>query len=281
MTTGFSLANLSVADAGPLELIDAAAAAGFDAVNMWLTPPPGAKNIVKVPSTRPVIGDAELIDAIRQRSAATGVRVAQASCGWLGQTFSVALARRVFDTLSQLGVRRFTIVGWDPDHSRFVHNLGSICTLATDASINVSLEFMPYSSVRSLADALKIVDAVRWPCFDLIIDALHLARSGGHPDDLRGVDPKRLGVVQICDALAQAPQGPQQLADESRNQRLHPGDGALPLRKLIAALPSEIELEVEVPCAADASLSIEERAKRCADRARAFLTAQQASTPSS
>ena len=31
-----SLANLSVADAGPLELLDAAAAAGFDSVNMWL-----------------------------------------------------------------------------------------------------------------------------------------------------------------------------------------------------------------------------------------------------
>ena len=53
-----SLANLSVADAGPLELLDAAAQAGFDSVNMWLVPPPAMTAFtLKCGATAPVIGE--------------------------------------------------------------------------------------------------------------------------------------------------------------------------------------------------------------------------------
>jgi hypothetical protein len=83
-----SLANLTVADAGPLELLDAAAAAGFDSVNMWLVPPPAmAAFNVKCGTTAPVVGNAALIREINARIATTGVSVFEASCGWLSPSF--------------------------------------------------------------------------------------------------------------------------------------------------------------------------------------------------
>ncbi len=271
MTTGFSLANLSVADAGPLELIDAAAAAGFTGVNMWLVPPRSAGALPFDAGLRtPIIGDARLIREIKLRVASTGVGVFMASCSWLDPTFDATEISRTFDTFAEIGARRLSVVGWEPDRGRCIDRLGTICTHAAGYGITATLEFMPYSAVRSLADALEVLDAIGAPNLDLLIDALHLARSGGTPDDLRRIDPKRLAVVQLCDAPAASP-GPDGLAGESRTNRLHPGDGNLPLRDLLAALPPGVAIEVEVPCKAEAALSIEERVRRCHDRAEAFL----------
>lgn len=271
MTTGLSLANLSIADAGPLELIDAAAAAGFAAVNLWLVGPRApASFLVRTPVLTPVVGDARLIREIKLRVASTGVGVFEASCGWLAPEFVADEMQRVLDTLAEIGSRRLSIVGWDADRTRLVEHLGMICAAAAGYGVEATLEFMPYSAVRSVADAVDVLAQVDAPNLDILVDALHLARSGGSPSDLQAVDPKRLSVVQICDAPAQSP-GPDKLADESRNRRLHPGDGDLPLRDLLAILPPGIAIEVEVPCAEDAALSIEDRARRCYDRAQEFL----------
>jgi len=269
--TGLSLANLSVADAGPLELIDAAAAAGFAGVNMWLVPPRSAAHLpFGAGLTTNIIGDARLIREVKLRVASTGVRVFMASCTWLDPRFDAAEIPRVFDTFAEIGARRLSIVGWEPDRSRAVDRFGAICARAAEYGIRATLEFMLYSHVRSLGEALELLDTVNAPNLDLLIDALHLARSGGTPADLLAVDPKRLAVVQLCDAPAASP-GPNGLAEESRTNRLHPGDGELPLRELLAALPSDVAIEIEVPCKAEAALSVEQRVRNCYDRAQAFL----------
>jgi hypothetical protein len=54
MSRLLSLAHLTVLDAGPLELIDAAAAGGFDAIGLRIVPPLVGETIV------PVVGDAAL-----------------------------------------------------------------------------------------------------------------------------------------------------------------------------------------------------------------------------
>jgi sugar phosphate isomerase/epimerase len=268
-----SLANLSVADAGPLELLDAAAGAGFDSVNMWLVPPPAmAAFTIKCSATRPVVGDEPLIREINRRIAATGVGVFQASCGWLSAPFDPAAAARVLDTIAQIGGRRVSLVGWDADRGRLVAHLAALCAEAATYGIAVSLEFMPYSKVRSVADAAGVLAAVSAPNLDVLVDALHLARSGGTPADLRLLAPAQIGCLQLCDAPAIAPQAAR-LRDESVNNRLYPGQGALPLRELLAALPRDIVIEVEIPAAEHAAETIAERARLCAQYSRSFLDA--------
>jgi len=270
-----SLANLSVADAGPLELLDAAAAAGFDSVNMWLVPPPAmASFTVKCGTTAPVVGDARLIREINQRIAATGVGIFEASCGWLSPTFDPSSMGLVFDTMAQIGTRRVSLVGWDADRARLVANLAALCAGAAKYEIAVSLEFMPYSTVRTVADAADVLAAVSAPNLDVLVDALHLARSGGTPADLALLHPHQIGVLQLCDAPAIAPPA-EQLRDESVNRRLYPGEGELPLDDLLAAVPADIVIEIEIPAAEHAAESIVERARQCASRSRSFLEAYQ------
>lgn len=266
-----SLANLSVADAGPLELLEAAAAAGFDSVNMWLVPPPAmAAFTVKCGTTAPVVGDARLIREINRRVAATGVNVFEASCGWLSHTFDSPATGPVLDTMAQLGTRRLSLVGWDADRGRLVENLAVLCNEAATYEIAVTLEFMPYSAVRTVADAADVLAAVAAPNLDVLVDALHLARSGGTPADLRLLEARQISVLQLCDAPAISPPA-EHLRDESVNRRLYPGEGELPLDGLLDAVPAGIVIEIEIPAAEHAAMSIAERAQLCAQRSRSFL----------
>jgi sugar phosphate isomerase/epimerase len=271
-----SLANLSVADAGPLELLDAAAAAGFDSVNMWLVPPPAlAVFTVKCGATTPVVGDARLMREINRRIAATGVRVFEASCGWMSPTFDLSAPARVLDTMAQIGTRRVSLVGWDGDRGRLVANLAALCADAAAYGIAVTLEFMPYSAVRTVADAAGVLAAVAAPNLDVLVDALHLARSGGTSADLLLLEPHQIGVLQLCDAPAIGPPT-ERLRDESVNRRRYPGEGELPLDDLLAAVPANIVIEIEIPAAEHAAEPIAERARLCAERSRSFLEGYQA-----
>jgi sugar phosphate isomerase/epimerase len=266
-----SLANLTVADAGPLELLDAAATAGFDSVNMWLIPPPAmAAFNVKCGATTPVVGNPTLIREINARIATTGVRIFEASCSWLAPSFTRSEIAPVLDTMAQIGTQRVSVVGWDTDRPRLIANLAALCADAAAYGMTVTLEFMPYSAVRTVADTAEVLAAVGAANLDVLVDALHLARSGGTPADLQLLDPRRIGVVQLCDAPAAAPP-PEQLRDESVNRRLYPGDGELPLDALLEALPSDIVIEIECPTVEHAAQSIVERARLSAQRSRHFL----------
>jgi sugar phosphate isomerase/epimerase len=104
----------------------------------------------------------------------------------------------------------------------------------------------------------------RRPNASVLVDALHFSRSGGLPAHIGQVDPALFRYAQLCDAAAEMP-GPTDtpaLIREARTGRLLPGEGALPLRELVAALPAGIPLAIEAPCGATAELPAVERAKR-------------------
>ncbi len=69
-----------------------------------------------------------------------------------------------------------------------------------------------------------------------------------------------------------APHDTPALIREARTGRLLPGEGALPLADLVAALPADLPLAVEAPCRATAELPAVERARR-AHRALSALLA--------
>ena len=88
----------------------------------------------------------------------------------------------------------------------------------------------------------------QWPFTDdgMAATALHLARSGGTPEDLIGLEPRLLPYLQIADALAE-PVDPSLagLREEALHGRLLPGEGDLPLAALVAAVP-DVPLSVEM-----------------------------------
>ena len=105
----------------------------------------------------------------------------------------------------------------------------------------------------------------------VLIDALHFSRSGGWPSHIAGIDASLLKYAQICDAVAAIPSEAGDLIREARTGRLLPGEGALPLRDLVAALPAAIPLSIEAPVRATAGLSALERAQRAYRAMQALL----------
>ena len=77
--------------------------------------------------------------------------------------------------------------------------------------------------------------------------------------------------AQICDAAAVIPSESGDLIREARTGRLLPGEGALPLRELVAALPAAIPLSIEAPVRATAGLPALDRAQRAYRSMHALL----------
>jgi sugar phosphate isomerase/epimerase len=172
-------------------------------------------------------------------------------------------ALRILDAGARLGGQFALVIANDPEEGRLVERFGAVCAAASTRGLRACLEFMIFSAVKSLADAVRILDRTAHPNGGILVDALHLQRSGGSPAELAAVASERLPYAQLCDAAFE-PIRPdeEQARDEARGSRLLPGDGELPLRALVAVLPTGTRLAVEAPVAKLASNPPAERARR-------------------
>jgi sugar phosphate isomerase/epimerase len=260
-----SLAHLTVLDAHPLELIDAALAGGFDALGLRIVAPMPTDTIV------PVIGDEPLIRAIEERLDATGRRIFDIEAVWLMPHTDVAALEAAVALGSRLGAKHLLVVGNDPDQGRFEANFSALCDLAGSYGIGIALEPIPYVELGTPFQALALLNAVQRPNAKLLIDALHLYRSGASPNDLAGIDPSLMPYIHLCDATAKPPL-PEGLRPEGRGGRFYPGEGELPLAAFLRAFPADIPIGVEAPCARYAHLPVLERARICGAATRALLS---------
>jgi len=150
---------------------------------------------------------------------------------------------RIIDAAVDVGARNLLVVSRGVDDQRFVERFGELCDLAAPHGIGCSLEFMAFMSIRDLPQAIGVLDAVDRPNAAVLVDNLHLARTGGTPDDVATLDPARLPYVQLCDAPAASPDN---LVEEALDERLTLGDGKLPIGELVAALPDHTALSMEI-----------------------------------
>jgi sugar phosphate isomerase/epimerase len=152
----------------------------------------------------------------------------------------------------------------EPEEARTLERFCDLCDRAASYGLHVCLEFAIYTGVRTLAHAARVVARSQRPNASVLIDALHFSRSGGVPAHIGSVEPGLLRYAQICDAGPDmpAPTDTQALIREARTGRLLPGEGVLPLKELVAALPAGVPLAVEAPCRATADLPAIERARR-------------------
>jgi sugar phosphate isomerase/epimerase len=81
----------------------------------------------------------------------------------------------------------------------------------------------------------------------ILVDALHLARSGGDSVDLHALPSQAICSAQLCDAPAGRPATTESIIQEARAGRMLPGDGDSTLHRLLAEPPDRTALSVEVP----------------------------------
>ncbi len=262
-----SLAHLTVLDARTEDLIPAAAAGGFDGVGVRIFP--GSNP----PYVRQIVGDRALISTLVAQSDDLGVPVTDVESFVIGESIDRDRFEAGLETAAALGAKRLLAVSYDPQPDRLVDSLGWLAQRAATYGVRVGLEFIPYSQLRTLPEALAVLAAVDDANAALIIDSLHLSRSGGSPGDLAGLTAQDYAFVQISDARAEIPWR-EDLPAEARTDRLLPGDGTLWLDALLAALPAGVPLSLEAPVQELSALPPLERARTAGRRTREYLAAR-------
>jgi sugar phosphate isomerase/epimerase len=257
------LAHFSVIGVPPLELVGLAADIGYAAIGLRLHPAfPGAQ-------TYEVPAGGELSREMQRRMQGEGVSVYDIEFVTIDADFSASALKPMLEAAHALGAQRLSVCGDDPDQSRLVANFAALCDLAAEFDMGVDLECMAWRAVSSLAIAVQVVEEAACPNGGVLVDALHLSRTGGAPAALRDLAPGLIQNAQLCDARAERPLGNEAIIREARSQRLLPGTGALPLRELVAALPDHAVLSVEVPLSG--GVTAEDHARRLFDATRDLL----------
>jgi sugar phosphate isomerase/epimerase len=236
-----SIAHLSELDLPPLDLIDFAARAGFASVGLRTNPAaPGG-------IAYPLATAAEQAE-MRRRIAATGLSVLYIEMVGLAEATRVADYRPMLETGAAIGASRLAVAGDTAAFSVVGERMAEMCDLAREYGIAVDIEFMPFRPVKTFADAVEVVRLADRPNAHILVDALHVFRSGSPLEEIARVDPALLGTFQICDAPLNPPPA-NELVIEARTRRMLAGHGGLPLSSLIDALPPGIPIGVELPIA--------------------------------
>lgn len=261
-----TLAHLTIS-ATPAETIDAAASAGFGAVGLRICGRrPGDA------FAAPVIGQPAMIQSLSQRAADQGVRLSNVSAYQFYPDVTWEDVAPVVDATQALGIPVIVVNSFDPDEVKFTAIFARYCEAAAAAGIRVALEFLPYSGVRNLNGALRVVEQSGAANAGILLDALHLDRSGSLPSAIRAIDPAKIVFAQLCDAKKlTGPRSDDELLQEARFARLPAGTGELPLFDFLDALPPGLEIEYEVARIELADRSPLEKAQAAAADARRFM----------
>jgi sugar phosphate isomerase/epimerase len=241
MTRKLSLSFLTCLGAMPEESVRAAAAAGYDYVGFRLLPAtPGGLSF-------PLMDDPARVRSLRSLLSDTGIGVFDMEIIRLSPGFDPKPLLPFLDCSARLGARAVLVAGDDADEARLTASFVALCEAASEFGLSMNLEFMPQSELRDLAAALHVLQAADQPNQGVIIDALHVSRSATSIEEIAVVPREWLHYAQICDAPAEIPRTRDALNHAARHERLMPGDGALDLKGMFAALPADLPVAVEIP----------------------------------
>ena len=260
-----SLASGVVPELSPAETVAAAAAGGWDAVGLWV---------------EPADWTAATTAEVRARLSDHGLGALDVEVLWIKPGPLDPALKRIIDIGAEIGAKNALVVISDPDPGAAVAKFGALCEHGRAAGLRVALEFGYFTDVHSLAAAQAIVEAVANPAAALLIDPLHLARTGGTPDDVARLPRHLLPYAQFCDAPAAGPGADDVdgIIREAVDERLQCGEGELPLGPLLRALPEDVPLSIELRSKylRDTYPDAGERARVTAEATRRFLAMQSA-----
>lgn len=259
---------ISVFGMPPVEFVELAAELGCPNISL------GLSQMEYNPHDYPrysLIEDAALRREIKAALAANGVTIS------LGENLPVQPGvdsrdewRASLDVLSEFGVRRINSVSFEADPGRNVEQYGLLAEVTAEYGVAPLIEFVPIFGIPDLPTALEVIRQVDRPNLGLIVDTMHVGRTGASTDALRAIPPELVGYVQLCDAPLRSDRD---YMDEAMHERMAPGEGELPLADYLRALPRDRIVSLEIPqrSLADAGVGPRERLGNCVSRARELL----------
>jgi sugar phosphate isomerase/epimerase len=261
-----SLEHITAWEASPPELVDIAADLGCVAISLFVQ---GTDERVVAP---PLINDTALRRETAARLNDRGVALATIECFVLAPDTRVGDYRAALETGASLGARNATTIVFDPEPARVLDNFGRLAEIAAELALNLNLEFLAFSAIPNLAAAARLVRASGQANAGIVLDSLHLTRSGGVAADLHGADASLIRAAQICDGPASMPLE-LQMFHEGFEQRMLPGSGSFDLAGFLRGLPAGLPLGVEVPLKdlREQGIPARERARRAVEATRHLL----------
>ena len=257
------IAPTSLQDTAPLDYIDATIAAGYDGIGLRVHRSPGLP-------FHPVVGDAALIGEMRARLA--DLTVFDLYSFYLEPATDVNTFAPAMELGASFGAKYATVMGADTEWSRQRDNFIKTCDLAKQYGLTCSLEFAVTRPLATLPQTVQLITEAKREAV-ICIDPLHLARSGGSAADVKALPAKYFPYAQISDGVLEPGEpNPALFGKLGLGQRKMPGEGTLPLREVLAALPKDVPLSVELPHSlAPAGTSASDWAKMTLQSVRRYL----------
>jgi sugar phosphate isomerase/epimerase len=258
-TPSLSLDCLTLPDVAPVDLIRVAAEAGYGSFSLWVQPPAMYDVMLATPAMT-----SDLARAIADHSVTLG----NLEVFNLNSDEPITVYESAIAIGAQLGAKTATAIDFGEPRADIAERLAAFHRLCADHGILAIVEPISMGNVRTPQDGADLIRAAGVDA-KLVIDCVHLVRTGCTADTLRTIPPEYVGHVQICDGPAEAT--PDEIGLEATANRLYPGEGDFPLLEILAAVPPGATLGLEVP-----NLDRLQRGVAPAERAREALSAARA-----
>ena len=262
-----ALAPTTLPDTPTLDFLDAATAAGFWGVSLRLNRSPGLP-------FHPVAGDSAAMRDVASAIQHSGLAVLEIVSFYLRPETQLEDYKDALAFGASLGAKYALTMGDDPDWARQVDNFGRFCDLAQQFGLTAAVEYAVSRPIATYADTTRLIAAAGRANAVVCLDPLNHIRTSPL-EHLIGLDPKLFPYAQITDGVV-GPGEPDLVCARANgpNVRRWPGEGDVPLAKMLALLPPNTPLSVEGPALDPTRHSPHEWARIAIEKSQKFLAQQ-------
>ena len=172
------------------------------------------------------------------------------------------------DVMAEIGAAQINTLSFDPDRNRTFDQLATLTEMAAGRGIGTTIELAPAMTIGDPATVLAAIEHVGGPDLRLALDTMHWARAGYGAVELRELGPDKIGYVQLSDTTLKPRM--KSYMEEAMYERMAPGDGELPLAEILAAVPADVVVGLEIPMRglAESGVGPMDRLRPCVAAAR-------------
>ncbi|MFL6851063.1 MAG: sugar phosphate isomerase/epimerase family protein, partial [Sphingomicrobium sp.] len=161
--TQYSLAQLTVLDASPPELIRLAREAGYDFVGLRLLEVTGG-------DAWPLATDAQLMREAKAAMSAYEIGVLDVELVRLTPEIRIEELRPTLEAAAELGVKHILTQAHDSDWARLVHNFGTLCDLLAGYGMTADVEFLTWTQMRGVNEVMRLLNAANRTNVGITVD---------------------------------------------------------------------------------------------------------------
>ena len=172
------------------------------------------------------------LSEISSRVTDAGLRVAELELIRLGDDGPVQHANALVEELSHaLLPDRVHVAAFTGELPRISDQLAAVCDRLSH--VPVAVEFMPYSQIANLTQAIELTKHTGAPNAKVVLDVVHFFRSGADPADLTAGQLDWVAGLQLSDVAVRHGVS---LSREARHLRTYPGRGTLDIVGLLRSI---------------------------------------------